>query len=139
MAKYATAIDIWSLGCIFIELANRRHPFCGESEIDQLMKIFEVLGTPNEETLPGLEALRVQIKSCQQWSAKPMDRVVNLQDPLALDLIGKMLCYDPRKRITAADALLHPYFSALRIPIEHRTLQPTTLMNRCCSDYTSRY
>lgn len=96
-----------------------------------MLKIFEIMGTPNEETLPGLEMLNVQIRSCQQWSAKSLHRVVELPDPLAVDLISKMLCYDPRKRITATDALLHPYFNSMRNQIELRALQPTSLINRC--------
>ena len=55
--KYSTPVDIWSLGCIFAELAIGRPVFAGDSEIDQLFKIFRVLGTPNERSYPGVSNL----------------------------------------------------------------------------------
>jgi cyclin-dependent kinase len=50
--NYNTSVDIWSIGCIFVELLNGRPLFPGNSENDQLTKIFRALGTPNEETMP---------------------------------------------------------------------------------------
>ena len=52
--KYSCPVDIWSIGCIFAEMANKRPLFQGDSEIDQLFRIFRVLRTPNEEIWPGI-------------------------------------------------------------------------------------
>lgn len=54
---YATAVDIWSLGCIFAEMVLRKTLFAGDSEIDQLYKIFHMMGTPNEKNWPGVSQL----------------------------------------------------------------------------------
>ena len=51
--KYSTPIDVWSIGCIFAEMAQKYPLFPGDSEIDELFQIFRVLGTPNEKTWPG--------------------------------------------------------------------------------------
>jgi serine/threonine protein kinase len=50
---YSTAVDMWSLGCIFAEMVNRHPLFPGDSEIDEIFRIFRILGTPNEEIWPG--------------------------------------------------------------------------------------
>ena len=55
--QYSTPVDIWSIGCIFSEMAMLKPLFPGDSEIDQLFKIFQVLGTPNEETWRGVREL----------------------------------------------------------------------------------
>lgn len=52
--EYSTPIDIWSIGCIFAEMVTKRPLFTGDSEVDQLYRIFRVLGTPNEEIWPGV-------------------------------------------------------------------------------------
>jgi serine/threonine protein kinase len=55
--KYACAVDTWSIGCIFAEMATGRPLFPGDSEIDELFRIFRVLGTPTEATWPGVSSL----------------------------------------------------------------------------------
>lgn len=54
---YSTPIDIWSLGCIFIELYTKEAPFQGDSEEDQIYRIFRILGTPTEEVWPGVTSV----------------------------------------------------------------------------------
>jgi serine/threonine protein kinase len=54
---YATPVDIWSVGCIFAEMVNGRPLFPGDSEIDELFRVFRYLGTPNEEVWPGVSNL----------------------------------------------------------------------------------
>ena len=130
METYSCAIDVWSLGCIFAELTSGCPPFRGDSEIDQMLKIFEVLGTPTAAVWPGVQDLPFDIDQCPQWQAKSLRTIMHVPDPQALDLLGKMLHYDPRKRISAADAIHHPFFSNLKSDVPDRTLQPTTLANR---------
>ncbi|KAF5176997.1 Cyclin dependent kinase [Thalictrum thalictroides] len=108
---YSTAVDVWSVGCIFSEMMNQRPLFPGDSEIDQLFKIFRILGTPTEETWPGVTSLLKSTfpKSCPKDIKTVVPRLV----PAGVDLLSKMLCLDPCKRISARSALEHEYFKNL--------------------------
>lgn len=108
--KYSTAIDIWSAGCIFAEMATGRPLFPGDSEIDELHKVFRALGTPNETVWPGVTKLPDFSSRFPGWQAQPLARVVPGLDAQGLDLLSQMLVLDPSKRITALEALQHPYF-----------------------------
>ncbi|PPR05021.1 hypothetical protein CVT24_010214 [Panaeolus cyanescens] len=109
---YATAIDMWSVGCIFAEMAMQGAPlFPGDSEIDQIFKIFRILGTPNEEIWPGVSGLPDYKPSFPQWSRQDLARVVSTLDENGLDLLKSTLTYDSAKRISAKRALQHPYFA----------------------------
>ncbi|KAK6936490.1 Protein kinase domain, partial [Dillenia turbinata] len=89
---YSTPVDVWSVGCIFAEMVNQRPLFPGDSEIDELFKIFRVMGTPNEDTWPGVTSMPDFKSAFPKWPLK------------------KMLCLDPSRRITARSALEHDYF-----------------------------
>ncbi|KAJ8515453.1 hypothetical protein ONZ45_g4970 [Pleurotus djamor] len=109
---YSTAIDMWSVGCIFAEMAMHGHPlFPGDSEIDQIFKIFRILGTPSEESWPGVSQLPDYKASFPQWSQQDLSRIVDALDEDGLDMLKKTLTYDSAKRISAKRALLHPYFA----------------------------
>jgi serine/threonine protein kinase len=87
---YCTPIDIWAIGCIFAEMVTKRALFQGDSEQDQLYRIFRVLGTPGEGTWPGVIKLRDYKTTFPNWSANPIQTVVtglNL-DALGLDLLN---------------------------------------------------
>jgi len=113
--EYATPIDIWSIGCIFVEMITKQPLFTGDSEIDQLYRIFRVLGTPDETTWPGVTSLKDYKSTFPNLSPHPIETVVeNLNlDPVGLDLLNRMLKYDPCERISAKAALTHPYFKDL--------------------------
>lgn len=114
--KYSTPVDIWSVGCIFAEMANGRPLFAGTSESDQLGKIFLLLGTPTEMDYPGIIDLPEYNPSVMPRYAKPRNGLTNLVptlDPSGIDLLNRMLQYDPAKRISAQQALEHPFFSDL--------------------------
>ncbi|KIY43208.1 CMGC/CDK/CDC2 protein kinase [Fistulina hepatica ATCC 64428] len=109
---YSTGVDMWSVGCIFAEMAMQGIPlFPGDSEIDQIFKIFRVLGTPNEETWPGVSNLPDYKATFPQWSRQDLAKVCPTLDPLGLDLLQKSLAYDASTRISAKRSLVHPYFS----------------------------
>eukprot|EP01017_Pseudomicrothorax_dubius_P046744 TRINITY_DN827_c0_g1_i1.p1 TRINITY_DN827_c0_g1~~TRINITY_DN827_c0_g1_i1.p1 ORF type:complete len:304 (-),score=99.58 TRINITY_DN827_c0_g1_i1:196-1107(-) len=110
---YSTPVDIWSVGCIFAELAQKRPIFVGDSEIDQIFKIFRILGTPNESIWPGVNALPDFKQTFPKWAPSPITKHVTNLDPIGLDLLSQMICYDPSARISARDALNHPYFDDL--------------------------
>jgi cyclin-dependent kinase 6 len=106
---YATPVDVWSVGCILAELITRKPLFPGQYEVDQLGKIFEVLGTPTEADWPEDSAV---LRNNFSY-ARGLGVVATLTDldSQARVLLERMLLFDPKQRITAAEALAHPYFS----------------------------
>mmetsp|Transcript_9874 Transcript_9874/g.18609 ORF Transcript_9874/g.18609 Transcript_9874/m.18609 type:complete len:109 (-) Transcript_9874:107-433(-) len=91
-------------------MANQKPLFPGESEIDQLIRIFSVLGTPNEELWPGISLLPDYSENFPKWNPKNLKEFVPELDDLGVDLLTKMLQYEPSKRINARAALAHDYF-----------------------------
>lgn len=112
--NYATPVDMWSVGCIFSELATKNPLFPGDSEIDQLYKIFQVLGTPNERTWPGVSQLPEFVSTFPTWHPQDLSKFVPNLEPLGVDLLAKLLEYEPGKRISAKQALEHPYFDDIK-------------------------
>ncbi|KAL7215047.1 hypothetical protein ACSBR1_027262 [Camellia fascicularis] len=107
---YSTPVDVWSVGCIFAEMVNQRPLFPGDSEIDELFKIFRILGIPNEDTWPGVTSLADFKSAFPKWPSKDLATVVPNLDSASIDLLSKMMCLDPSRRITARSALEHEYF-----------------------------
>jgi len=108
---YSTSIDMWSVGCIFAEMVMQGAPlFPGDSEIDQIFKIFRIMGTPNEENWPGVSQLPDYKPTFPQWSQQDLNRILPQLDEAALDMLQQTLNYDTAKRISAKRALTHPYF-----------------------------
>ncbi|XP_072012174.1 cyclin-dependent kinase 11B-like isoform X4 [Engystomops pustulosus] len=118
--EYSTAIDMWSVGCIFGELLTQKPLFPGKSEIDQINKIFKDLGTPSEKIWPGYNELPAVKK--MTFSEYPYNnlrkRFGALLSDQGFDLMNKFLTYCPAKRITAEDALKHEYFCETPLPID---------------------
>ena len=134
--QYSTGVDMWSIGCIFAEMCTWKPLFPGDSEIDEIFKIFRyflasgflpphrprlseslatdsrrILGTPDETIWPDVTALPDYKSSFPKWSrdfAKPISP--NL-DPDGLELLEYMLAYDPAMRISAKRAIQHSYFN----------------------------
>ncbi|KAL5744876.1 hypothetical protein ACOSQ2_027992 [Xanthoceras sorbifolium] len=108
---YLTAVDVWSVGCIFAEMVNRKPLFPGKSEIDQLRVIFSIMGSPDEDNWPGITSLTYyQPVNFPELPPKDLATFVPDLDPVGVDLLSKMLCLDPNKRITVENALEHEYF-----------------------------
>jgi len=82
----------------------------GDSEIDQIYRIFRVLGTPNEQIWPGFTQLPSYNPQFPRYTAQRLADVVTQLDADGLDLLQQMLTYDPARRISAVRALQHPYF-----------------------------
>ncbi|KAF3856505.1 hypothetical protein F7725_017228 [Dissostichus mawsoni] len=119
---YSTAVDIWSLGCIFAEMLTKRALFPGDSEIDQLFRIFRTLGTPDETVWPGVTSMPDYKPSFPKWARQDLAKVVPILDEDGRELLGEMLNYDPNKRISAKNALVHRYFRDVTMPIPHLRL-----------------
>lgn len=114
--QYSTGVDMWSVGCIFAEMATRKPLFPGDSEIDEIFKIFRILGTPTEADWPGVESFPDFKSSFPKWERKQDDEMVNADGikvlgENGLDLLESMLVYDPAGRISAKQAIHHPYFT----------------------------
>ncbi|XP_060926425.1 cyclin-dependent kinase 4 [Limanda limanda] len=107
-SSYATPVDIWSTGCIFAEMFRRKPLFCGESEVDQLGKIFEVIGLPSEDEWPT--DVTLSRKHFPSLVPRPITEFVSEIDEQGTQLLLNMLTFDPLKRISALKALEHPYF-----------------------------
>ncbi|XP_057721357.1 cell division control protein 2 homolog D-like [Arachis stenosperma] len=109
---YSMAVDMWSVGCIFAELVAKQALFPGDSELQQLLHIFRLLGTPNEEVWPGVSKL-MNWHEYPQWSPQELYMAVPTLDDQGVDLLSQMLQYEPSKRISAKKAMEHPYFHDL--------------------------
>uniref|UniRef100_A0A8C3M0Z7 mitogen-activated protein kinase n=2 Tax=Phasianidae TaxID=9005 RepID=A0A8C3M0Z7_CHRPC len=109
---YNQTVDIWSVGCIMAELLKGKALFPGDDYIDQLKRIMEVVGTPSSELLKKIssEHARKYIESLPHMPQQDLKAVFRGANPLAVDLLEKMLILDSDKRITASAALAHPYF-----------------------------
>lgn len=106
---YGKAMDIWSVGCIFAELLNKKTLFNGQTPIDQLTKIFNTLGTPDETEWPGVNYLPTYMPFAPSPKISFSKAFPDCNE-LARDLLQKMLEFCPTNRISADQALQHEYF-----------------------------
>ncbi|KAG2230030.1 hypothetical protein INT48_007061 [Thamnidium elegans] len=111
-------IDIWSLGCIFAELLGNKPLFKGRDFVDQLNQILYIIGTPDDDTLNRIGSDRAQtyIKSLERFEKIPLVQLYPTASPSALDLLEKLLSFDPMFRINVQEALEHPYFDLFHDP-----------------------
>ncbi|KAF7309578.1 Cmgc cdk cdk7 protein kinase [Mycena indigotica] len=121
---YSTAVDIWSVGCIFAELMLRTPYLAGESDMDQLNTIFRALGSPTEQDWPGHTKLPDYVP-IGHFTRAPLRDLFTAASVDALNLLTQCLIYEPKKRITAKDALSHAYFFAPPYP-SHPSKLPKT-------------
>merc|ERR1719326_1304580 len=111
---YSIPVDMWGVGCIFAEMATGSPVFAGDSEIDTAFKIFQKLGTPTEAMWPGLSELPDFKPSFPKWQPKGWANIRNTLAQIGttgIDLLEKLMCYNPSARISARQALQHCYFS----------------------------
>eukprot|EP00792_Barthelona_sp_PAP020_P008203 TRINITY_DN3202_c1_g3_i1.p1 TRINITY_DN3202_c1_g3~~TRINITY_DN3202_c1_g3_i1.p1 ORF type:complete len:404 (+),score=88.21 TRINITY_DN3202_c1_g3_i1:34-1212(+) len=115
--KYTTAIDIWSAGCILAELLRGVHLFSGQNHVEQLISIIRILGVPTSREVSAMNPEYTPETPFPDITPHNLSDIFPAShDQLAVDLLKKMFIYNPRKRITAKDALLHPWFDELRDP-----------------------
>lgn len=128
--RYSTAVDVWSVGCIFAELLLGDPLFQGRGELEQLSQMTAVLGAPSEQTWKGYDQLpnakRLNFRDNKESSLKEhmRERVSETRaSDAALDLLQRMLTYDPERRISAADAQKHEYFAERPRPKDASLIQ----------------
>ena len=112
---YGPEIDIWSVGCILAEFLGRKAIFPGRDYLQQLRLIVECLGAPSASDLSMINNPQAveYIKALPKRPAVSFAKLYPNANAAAVSLLEKMLVFDPRKRITAADALKHEYLTAL--------------------------
>lgn len=118
---------MWSVGCIFAEMCTRKPLFPGDSEIDEIFKIFRlvyiiksqlnalmffsILGTPSEQEWPGVTSFPDFKPSFPKWNRTDIASIVTNLDDAGLDLLDALLVYDPAGRISAKQCVIHAYFT----------------------------
>eukprot|EP00924_Labyrinthula_sp_SR-Ha-C_P016895 maker-scaffold_6-snap-gene-18.44-mRNA-1 protein AED:0.01 eAED:0.01 QI:249/1/1/1/0.5/0.33/3/974/370 len=127
---YGPGVDVWSIGCIFGELFSLNPIFHGNSEVDQIMKIFQALGTPGYRKVKVWKLLRqsegFKRISWPKWESKTIENIVHcagdtkthLLEKDAQELFFGMLMYDPVERLTAEEALEQSYFQTRNLDSE---------------------
>lgn len=110
---YDISIDIWSCGCVIAEMLLRRPLFLGDSDIDMIHKIMQLLGTPDETVLSKLNDIAIHKIEIPNYPGQDLASIIPTTDMYLIDLIKKMLEIDPQKRISAKEALQHPYFNPI--------------------------
>jgi serine/threonine protein kinase len=145
--RYDTALDMWSLGCVFAQLLGGQHgakqkdtnaifrgttcfptslgspknKYAFKSDTDQLNVIFNTIGTPSDSDIDSIISTDINTENTKKYlSTLPKRNPIRWDQrfphasPHAIDLLGKLICIDPKKRITAEEALLHPFIFGMR-------------------------
>lgn len=109
--KYTAAIDVWSVGCILAELIIRKPLLPATSEEEQLNMITKLLGNPSAKLVNQIENEKNKefVLQLPKREGKNFDELFKGAEKNAIDLLKKMLTYDPADRITIKEALEHPY------------------------------
>jgi len=118
--EYSTPIDMWGVGCIFYEMACGRPLFPGSTVEDELHLIFKVLGSPRESTWPGISTHEeYHSYGFPRYHAEPLINHAPRLDADGLDILGGLLQYNAKKRISAREAMKHSYFHSFGPGICH--------------------
>ncbi|CAG8026008.1 unnamed protein product [Penicillium olsonii] len=152
--KYDEKVDVWSVGCIFAEMLQGKPLFAGRNHVEQFCAITELLGTPNEDLLAriasqstlhfiqslpsykgtGLPSLFSSLDSTGRRSICFYFCFPSIEQITGLDLLGKLLVFDPHQRICASDALAAPYLAAYHDPTDEPVADHTydwSIHERC--------
>jgi mitogen-activated protein kinase 1/3 len=114
-SEYDHSVDIWSIGCIFAELLGRAPLLPGDDYLDQIKRVIGILGTPTKAELAfiGNELAVKFVRSLPKRNKQSWATLFPKSNPVALDLLGKMLNFNPLKRYNVKQCLSHPYFEGI--------------------------
>ncbi|XP_071848965.1 mitogen-activated protein kinase 1-like [Apostichopus japonicus] len=117
---YSKAIDIWSVGCILAEMLNNRPIFPGKHYLDQLNHILGIIGSPTEKDLECIknDKAKSYLQSLSRKEKMPWTKIFVNADAKSLDILGRMLTFNPNERITVEEALAHPYLEQYYDPAD---------------------
>jgi len=117
---YTKGVDMWSIGCILGELLGGKPMFPGTSTMNQLDRIIEVTGRPSKEDIDAIQSefAATMLESLPDTEPRPLSSMFPNADEDALDLLQKLLMFNPDKRITAEQSLEHAYVSQFHVPEE---------------------
>lgn len=111
---YDASIDIWSFGCLIAEMIIGKPLFQGETTVDQLLQIIKVLGTPDSEQLSYLNKNNTLTYSFPPVKPFTIAKIFTGQPKELVNLLSKILVYEPHKRLTAYEIMAHPFYDDLR-------------------------
>lgn len=131
--RYSAAIDVWSVGCILAELITRKPLLPAGSEEEQILMINDLIGNPQEEMSEEISKENKEfLKSLPKRKPRDLKTVFKGANADAVDLIKRMLTFDPKERITVDEALKHPYLRELHDESDEPT---TTLVSAFDFDF----
>jgi len=129
--SYTKAVDLWSIGCILGELLGNKPMFPGSSTMNQIDKILEVLGSPTKEDLESIESdyAEQMLENLPEHSRKNgLDELYPSADEDAMDLLKKLLAFNPFRRVTVEQALEHPYVAQFHNPADEIVFEHTIVI-----------
>jgi serine/threonine protein kinase len=118
--QYTKALDMWSIGCIFAEMLGNKPLFPGKNYVDQLNRILAIQGSPSEADLASIpnEKSRRYVAALPRRPKVPWTSLYPDATAEAIDLLDQLLAFNPDRRITAVEALAHPYFKEYHDPLD---------------------
>jgi len=118
--RYGTEIDMWSVGCVFLEMLTNKSFFSGETVEQQIDIIQDICGSVTEHNFPGVSGLEYYPRLIGQRNlphkTSRLAQMLSGFETELVSLIEGLLTYDPRRRLTASQALAHPFFSSQPLP-----------------------
>lgn len=128
--RYSKAIDVWSAGCIMAELLLEKALFPGKSSLNQLEIIIELLGRPTQDEIRSMKISHGSnlMDNINGKRTKVLNDIFAACSPESIDLLRQILVYNPEKRISVENALLHPYFAKFHNPKLETTCSGTIVI-----------
>jgi len=119
--NYTEGVDMWSVGCILGELIGGKPMFPGASTTNQIDRIIEVIGRPTKDDINDIQsefAAQLLDNLLEPQNPRSLESMYPMADSDAIDMMRQLLTFSPVKRMTAVQALAHPYVAQFHVPEE---------------------